>query len=566
MSILCSFGFALALGRMSQGAPVLKVVPPVASLYMSQTRADLALGAVFPLSVSWLPATAAAPKVSWVSSAPGIATVDVHGVMRGVAAGSAVISAVVGTGPKVAQCVVHVFAWKPVNPIIGTSSDQVQAAPGLPLQPGGSALTRVTAAPGSGIGSSVAFPGGAALWVRPTAGAVTLHLAGEDGTSVWFNRSLFQAPFQLANGQEATSMLMVAPFRSHNGQLWELFSASNSTEVSGAGAIYARTNGGTPFLFVDHPGLKSFPWPGVLDRASDSLWINFRNNAVGECGLFATDLSADGRTLSNDRAIISGLGKGENYQAYSVIRLTGGRIVLPVTYGKTSETATGPLYIDIWYSDDQGASWVRLGSPRTIEGRGLMEPQAVELPDGNVGLLCRTSIGYLARCTYYPKTGVLTPPQLTSISSPDAGARCIRLANGEYALAWQNSPNQSPDDYPRKVVALAFSPDLVAWHDYQVLLTSDALGDAMATTLPLVAQPQLFEDRGTLTAYLERVSTAAAVSIYKLVAPAVPNAGNPVLNADGLWHLMQLNGIGSAHVQLMVPLGPATFTVEGTLP
>lgn len=75
-------------------APTITRVPfvPVASVSVTPATASIAVSATRQLTASALP-SGASPDVTWSSSAPSIATVNASGLVTGVAAGSAVITA-----------------------------------------------------------------------------------------------------------------------------------------------------------------------------------------------------------------------------------------------------------------------------------------------------------------------------------------------------------------------------------------------------------------------------------------------------------------------------------------
>lgn len=93
-------------------APTITRVPfvPVASVSVTPTTASIAVAATRQLSASALP-SGASQDVTWSSSAPSIATVNSSGLVTGVAAGSAVITATSVSDPtKTATSAITVTA------------------------------------------------------------------------------------------------------------------------------------------------------------------------------------------------------------------------------------------------------------------------------------------------------------------------------------------------------------------------------------------------------------------------------------------------------------------------
>lgn len=93
-------------------APTITRVPfvPVASVSVTPTTASIAVSATRQLTASALP-SGASQDVTWSSSAPSIATVNASGLVTGVAAGSAVITATSVSDPtKTATSAITVTA------------------------------------------------------------------------------------------------------------------------------------------------------------------------------------------------------------------------------------------------------------------------------------------------------------------------------------------------------------------------------------------------------------------------------------------------------------------------
>lgn len=96
----------------SKQAPTITRVPfiPVSSVSVTPTTASIAVAATRQLAASALP-SGAAQNVTWSSSAPSIATVNSSGLVTGVAAGSAVITATSVSDPtKTATSAITVTA------------------------------------------------------------------------------------------------------------------------------------------------------------------------------------------------------------------------------------------------------------------------------------------------------------------------------------------------------------------------------------------------------------------------------------------------------------------------
>ncbi|MDE3152915.1 MAG: Ig-like domain-containing protein [Gemmatimonadota bacterium] len=87
---------AAATGCGYRGSPSQPHTPEIAKLVVTPASDTLAVGASVQLAATAYDGNGkvvSGVKVTWASQAPGVATVDANGLVRGVAAGSAQISA-----------------------------------------------------------------------------------------------------------------------------------------------------------------------------------------------------------------------------------------------------------------------------------------------------------------------------------------------------------------------------------------------------------------------------------------------------------------------------------------
>ncbi|WP_300704348.1 Ig-like domain-containing protein [Bacteroides sp.] len=82
----------------------------VTGISLDKTTLSLAVGQTATLSATIAPENASIMEVSWISCDKSIATVDSKGVVTGVSAGKAVISAITANEGKIASCTVTVTA------------------------------------------------------------------------------------------------------------------------------------------------------------------------------------------------------------------------------------------------------------------------------------------------------------------------------------------------------------------------------------------------------------------------------------------------------------------------
>jgi beta-xylosidase len=99
-------------GSISQVAPTLEGIRlssvPVTAVSLNKAVATLLVGGTEQLAATVLPADATNKSVTWQSDKPQVATVSSSGLVRGVAAGTATITAATADGSKTATCAVTV--------------------------------------------------------------------------------------------------------------------------------------------------------------------------------------------------------------------------------------------------------------------------------------------------------------------------------------------------------------------------------------------------------------------------------------------------------------------------
>jgi len=350
------------------------------------------------------------------------------------------------------------------------------------------------------------------LWKsRVYSGKACIHYTKEGGTSAFFSE-----PILFINSTE-TSIRNIQALRLDNGDLIELFSASSTPEYNNIGGVYFKRNNGASELFLNDDTVKTWIWPGVIDFGNKYTAVHMKLDYSGVMTLHGVDLDRNFATQTNNRLLFSL--NSTNVQAYNFIILSSGRVVIPIVYAAINQVSSGPWYLDVLYSDDNLSTVNRLNSPKTISGRGLMEAQPVLLSSGNIAILCRTSLGYLAVATYNPNLNTLSGASLTDICQPQSGSYAKNLSNGDIMLVWNTAEEESASSsYPRKIIAMAISSDdMATWHSYHVIGTSESVGDGMVHQSPYIHQPFVYEDNGTLIAYFERVVNSVTISLYKTI-------------------------------------------------
>lgn len=139
----------------------------------------------------------------------------------------------------------------------------------------------------------------------------------------------------------------------------------------------------------------------------------------------------------------------------AMVVLESGRIVL-------ATMAIAPEWhhiIVVYYSDDQGKSWTKTQTV-DIEGSivndhdGAMEPKLVQLRDGKVGMLIRTTKGTFYQSFSADEGLTWSKPESTGIENNNSFGELARLSDGRLVLIWNRD-----DQFP----AFHYVPDPKDW-------------------------------------------------------------------------------------------------------
>ena len=174
-------------------------------------------------------------------------------------------------------------------------------------------------------------------------------------------------------------------------------------------------------------------------------------NPIPECrsDLWTSRSTDDGKSWSDPQMIYQGYTGSTNGAAET----RNGNIVVPFSHYVSNP---GRLVSMAVVSSDGGKTW-KPGTELDIGGAGdhdgALEPCVVELKDGRVWMLIRTTKGRFWESFSTDGGLVWSPPQATSIESAMAPGHLARLADGKLALAWNRPHGQ------RSELHLALSTD-----------------------------------------------------------------------------------------------------------
>lgn len=186
-----------------------------------------------------------------------------------------------------------------------------------------------------------------------------------------------------------------------------------------------------------------------------------------------------------------------------IVQLSKGRIVLPAhgVVGGGKFTFQSKLQSFVYYSDDGFQTWKVSADAMTAEGRGCHEPSIVELKDGRLLCLLRTTLGRVYR-SYSADRGVhWSKPEATDLRAPDSPPLVKRIPKtGDLLLMWNNV--ESRTGRPRSPLTAAVSRDEgQTWKHVQNIDGRSTHDSAYASLF--------FQDNEVLVAYYCRSMTWA---------------------------------------------------------
>ncbi len=212
------------------------VIVPVSSITLDKTSVNMGIGGSQDLTATVLPANATNKAVSWTSSNPAAVTVTSSGLVKGIAAGTATITATTEDGGLTATCTVEVVVV-PVSSItldkttlnMGIGDSQDLTATVLPNNATNKAVSWTSSNP------EVATVSNSGLVTAIAGGSVTITATTEDGgfaaycgitvtvpvKTVFLNHK----PRYLSLGQTITLIAVVLPSNATNKAV--TFSSSN---------------------------------------------------------------------------------------------------------------------------------------------------------------------------------------------------------------------------------------------------------------------------------------------------------------------------------------------------
>ncbi len=232
---------------------------------------------------------------------------------------------------------------------------------------------------------------------------------------------------------------------------------------------------GERFTLLENEGAQNVMSVSFLRLASgDILFFYLRKNGPD-------DLQAMVRRSSDELTTLSDPVRCTCDEGYWVVnnariaQLSDGRLIVPAAWHRTIDIDSRNARAVVWLSDDEGRTWSRSESALPLPGRGAMEPGVVELCDGRLLMIIRTSLDQIYR-SYSGDRGVTwSAPEPMGVGAPVAPSTLVRIpSTGDLLLIWNDCFRAGPEaEAVRVPLTTAISRDEGATWEHRRDLETD---------------------------------------------------------------------------------------------
>ena len=215
--------------------------------------------------------------------------------------------------------------------------------------------------------------------------------------------------------------------------------------------------------FIHHPECQA-TGPTLLKASDGRLWMFYMGfyRSLWRDGepdmektrsdIWCVHSTDEALTWQEPRMIFRGYCGATN----GAIQTTNGHIIVPISYLVANP---GRLVSACLVSDDNGRNF-SLGEDIDLGGHGdhagAMEPAVVELQDGRIWMVIRTTRGEFFQAFSSDDGMTWNKAQPSGIRSPSAPGHITRLASGRLALVWNNTMETTKT---RSALSVALSED-----------------------------------------------------------------------------------------------------------
>lgn len=203
---------------------------------------------------------------------------------------------------------------------------------------------------------------------------------------------------------------------------------------------------GERFTLLENEGLQNVMSVSFLRlRSGDILFFYLRKNGPDDLRAMMRRSSDELTTLSEPVRCTC----DEGYWVVNnarVVQLSDGRLIVPAAWHRTIDVDARNARSVVWLSDDEGRTWSRSESALPLPGRGAMEPGVVELCDGRLLMIIRTSLGQIYRAYSSDRGVTWSDAEPTGIGAPVAPSTIVRIpSTGDLLLIWNDCFRDGPD-------------------------------------------------------------------------------------------------------------------------
>ena len=208
-------------------------------------------------------------------------------------------------------------------------------------------------------------------------------------------------------------------------------------DISGRTSEDGGRTWSSPSVLVRNLGDMNVMSATLLRLQSGKLLLGYlRKNSTSDCRMYVR-LSADEGAAWSDEVLATAAQVYHVVNNDRVIQLASGRLLVPAA--DHDAWKRGALAV-CYYSDDEARTWQRAPGEVKLSGVGCQEPGLVEVKDGRVLMIIRTSLGAVYKAVSSDAGMTWSTPVSTGLRSPAAPSTVKRLPTGDLLMVWNNSP------------------------------------------------------------------------------------------------------------------------------
>ncbi|MDP6058652.1 MAG: exo-alpha-sialidase, partial [Pirellulaceae bacterium] len=330
-----------------------------------------------------------------------------------------------------------------------------------------------------------------------------------------------------------------------DGRSWNsfpLFQANDKYEARDERALLKLRDGTVVFAWMnERQRHQGGPW-GKGGEAEAAKWV---------LPVYVSRSTDDGETWSEPLMIQEGWCGAIR----SLIQLKSGRLVL------VAQKVIPWRHVTLTYvSDDQGKTWnssnlVDIETTDSGDHGGTMEGSVIELTDGRLYMLIRTTRGWLWEAYSSDGGQKWEGVAQSKIRSSTCCGQLARLASGRLALLWNHPTDENPRDIrSREELSLAFSDDDSKTWTKRLILSKRSLKPGEPYYMARQSYPYLYE-RSPGTFWITTMQGGLRMKIAEadLLAQVDSHASEPDLTvvAFGTSTTARRSGVENVYADLL---------------